>query len=156
MPPLAEGYFRNYLVHGLSKDAVSMLAALATEEVFLGNEFIIREGERGSDLFIVLDGTVNIVIGGSDKLCDVGPGGVFGEIALLDDQPRSADVIARHKVKVAKIPAKALRDFMWDHKEIGFVLLVNMSRVLCTRLREASHKIDILTDASADPWAGQI
>jgi CRP-like cAMP-binding protein len=156
MSHLSEGYFRNYLVHGLPGEAVQQIAALATEEVFLMNETIVKQGEKGSDLYIVLEGTVNIIVGGSDKLNEIGPGSVIGEIALIDDQPRSADAVAKTRVKVARIPAKELRSLMWAQKEVGFVMLANLSRVLCGRLRQASAMIDTLMDAAADPWAGQI
>ena len=45
---------------------------------------------------------------------------------------------------------------MWAQKDVGFIMLANLSRVLCGRLRQASSMIDTLMDATADPWAGQI
>ncbi|HEY0866288.1 MAG TPA: cyclic nucleotide-binding domain-containing protein [Fimbriimonas sp.] len=156
MSTLSESYYRNYLVHGLPGESVRQIASLATEEGFIMNETIVKQGEKGSDLYIVLEGTVNIIVGGSDKLNEIGPGSVIGEIALIDDQPRSADAVAKTRVKVARIPAKELRNLMWEQKDVGFVMLANLSRVLCGRLRQASAMIDTLMDAAADPWAGQI
>lgn len=156
MRTLSEGYYRNYLVHGLPGEAVEEIAALATEEIFLMNEVIVKQGEKGSDLYIVLEGTINVIVGGTDKLNEIGPGSVMGEIALIDDQPRSADAVAKTRVRVARIPAKELRSLMWAKKDVGFVMLANLARVLCGRLRQASAMIDTLMEATADPWAGQI
>ena len=63
---------------------------------------IFTEGEAGDAMYAVVEGEVNIVLRGQ-VLETVGEGGIFGELALVDDQPRSASAIARTPCKVAVI-----------------------------------------------------
>jgi CRP-like cAMP-binding protein len=72
-------------------------------------------------------------------------------MSLIDDRPRSAEVVCVSLTKVAKIPAKELRSFMNTKRDVGFVILANLARVLSGRLRIADAKIDTLLDGS-DPW----
>jgi CRP-like cAMP-binding protein len=148
---LANAYSKNYLVNGLPASAIETIAKLATEERFFQSDVIIRQGSEGSDLYIILEGTVQIVVGG-ETLNEIGPGAVFGEIALIDNQKRSADAVCRTNVTVAKFSAKVLREHMWANRDVGFVMLANLAKVLCSRLREASAKIDSLMDVVTDPW----
>ncbi len=56
-------------------------------------EYVFRQGEQGSSAFILQSGAVEIVVttdNGEKFLAEIGPGGIFGEMALIDDQPRMA------------------------------------------------------------------
>lgn len=68
-----------------------------TEVTFLPGQTIVREGERGSTAFVIKSGRVEIARASGDKkrvLAQLGPGGVVGEMALIDDQPRMASATA--------------------------------------------------------------
>ena len=67
-------------------------------------------------------------------LADIGPGAVLGEIALLDSQPRSANAFCLTSVEVAYFDANALRSYLNSHRDLGFVVLINLARVICSRL----------------------
>lgn len=83
---------------GLSAAELRLLATYSTEERFPPNAFIFSEGEQGEKLYIVVDGKVRISRrlsdSGEEALAILGRGEVFGEMALIDDQPRSADAKA--------------------------------------------------------------
>ncbi len=147
-----EAFKQNYLVHGLPDEAISQIAGMAHLETHLARERLIRIGEKTCDLYIVLEGKVIIMTADGDKLAEVGPGSVLGEMALIDDRPRSAEVVCIGLTHVARIPAQELRRFMWNNRDIGFIILANLARVLCGRLRNADAKIDDLMGTSADPW----
>ncbi len=149
-----EIFKKNYLVVGLKDDAIKEIADLAEVKVYLPNELLIKMGEKSNDLFVILNGRVKVITSTGDSLADVGPGSVLGEVSLLDDQPRSADVICIGTVSVAKIPARELRNLMNDKREMGFVVMVNLGRVLCARLRAASSRIDHLVNQ--DTWRGSL
>jgi CRP/FNR family cyclic AMP-dependent transcriptional regulator len=151
-PELTEIFKENYLVCGLEPEAVVQVADMAEVERKLARETLIKINEKSSDLYIILAGRVVIMTGDGDKLAEVGPGSVLGEMALIDNRPRSAEVICTGLTTVARIPAQSLRKFMWQNKDIGFVILANLARVLSGRLRQADAKIDELMGAPDDFW----
>ncbi len=87
-------------------------------EAWLTGEALVEEGDIGSDLFMVLDGTVEIVVGGR-VVERMGPGEVFGEIGMLARAPRSATVRAQGRVVALRIPEDAvddsLREALWEY-----------------------------------------
>jgi CRP-like cAMP-binding protein len=145
---------QNYLVSGLDDAAIEEIAGLAEYRVHLAREDIIVRGAPGADLIVVLDGRVNVVSDKGEKLAEVGPGSVLGEIALLDNQPRSAHAVALGRVLAAHIPAKELRKLLGTKRDIGFVVLANLCQVLCQRLRTTGEKLDHIAEkaASKNPW----
>jgi CRP/FNR family cyclic AMP-dependent transcriptional regulator len=152
----ADVFKKNYLVHGLPDSAIEEIAALAECNGGLAGEVIVNKGEKSSDLFVILDGTVNILSDKGDKLAEVGPGAVLGEIALVDAGPRSADAVCKGLVHYAKLPAKELRAYMAKNKDAGFVMLANLARVLSMRLRNTSVAVEDLRAKTEDPWKGSL
>ena len=86
-----------------SKKELRDIARLTQEIAFDEGAVLIREGERGSEVFVVVDGTLAVSRGGEGTLAEVGPGQVVGEIALLSNQPRSATVTAATPVRALRI-----------------------------------------------------
>lgn len=155
MVPLeyADAFRSNFLVCGLPPSVIDEVAGLAEFGAVVAGDALIKRGDKGSDLFIVLDGRLNVYSPQGDKLAEAGPGSVIGEVALVDDQPRSADVVAIGLVKYAKLPAADLRRYMANQKDVGFVMMANLTRVLSMRLRNAAIVLEDLKEkASQDPW----
>jgi len=146
-----EAFKRNYLVCGLSDDAIAEVWDMSQQETHLARETLIRINEKSGDLFVILDGKVHVMTGDGDVLAEPGPGSVLGEMSLIDDRPRSAEVVCLTLTKVARIPAKSIRSYMNTNRDVGFVILANLARVLSGRLRIADAKIDTLLD-NTDPW----
>jgi CRP/FNR family transcriptional regulator, cyclic AMP receptor protein len=96
-------------------------------------ESIFAEGQLGDAMYAVVEGEVQIVLRGQ-VLETIGEGGIFGELALLDDQPRSASAIAASACKVAVI----------DQKRFGVLVqqtpyfAIEVMRVMAERLRRRS------------------
>jgi len=84
------------------------------EESFRLGDIVFREGEVGDKLYIILDGKVRIsrdVPGmGEEALAVLGPGAVFGEMALLDEAPRSADARVHERCRLLALPKDAFED----------------------------------------------
>jgi CRP/FNR family transcriptional regulator, cyclic AMP receptor protein len=97
---------------------------------FAKGDTIFREGERGEEFFVVMRGRVEFR-SGSRSFETLGRGGIFGEMALIDDSPRSATVVALTDVTVA--PVKERR-FLFLVKHTPFFAL-SVMRVLASRLR---------------------
>ena len=87
---------------------------------------IAREGEPGVGLFILLDGTAEVSIGGRKK-ATLGPGEFFGEIALLDGGPRTATVTAKTDVQLLGLTEWVFRGLMSEHPTIALKTLQQMA-----------------------------
>jgi CRP-like cAMP-binding protein len=144
---------QNYLVVGLKDEDIEKVAALAKLHVVEGGAEFVKLGAKDPDLYIILDGIAMVYRKGGALLGERGPGSVIGEIALVDDQPRSAYVVAKAYLSFAKLDGRELRKFMFQNKDIGFIMLSNLARVLSMRLREASEKVEDLQGKLADPWS---
>src|SRR5262245_11979466 len=65
-------------------------------------DFLFREGEKGEKMYVLLEGEVDIFLG-DFVLETAGPGALLGEMALIDDNPRTANAVAKTSVKLAQI-----------------------------------------------------
>jgi CRP-like cAMP-binding protein len=87
-------------------------------------------GEAGDVMYVVLEGNVNISLRGR-TLENVGPGGVFGEMALIDHRERSADVAAQTDVRVASIDQKRFLYLIRNHPFFA----IEVMKIMTERLR---------------------
>jgi CRP/FNR family cyclic AMP-dependent transcriptional regulator len=96
-----------------------------------GHEIVLR-GDNGVGFMVILDGnvTVDTIQGKSRKL---GPGDSFGEMALLDQEGRSASIKADTDVELATIPEWNFKPFLKEHPEVSYRLL----QLLSQRVRQA-------------------
>ena len=131
---------------GLSAAEMKLLATFSSEERFRDGSMIFREGDRGDKLYIVLDGRVRIskfIPGvGEEALTVLDRGDFFGEMALIDDKPRSADAKAHEAdATVLSIDRATLNEIlsMDPHASLQFLNL--LCRMISRRLREINDKI---------------
>jgi CRP/FNR family cyclic AMP-dependent transcriptional regulator len=141
----------NYLVFGLPQKTKDDLAEMATYIECPMRQNLIAEDDRGVDLIVILRGTVSIYKG-EERLAEAGPGSVLGEVALVDNLPRSAHVFCSTPVAIAKFDGAKLRKYMGQNRDSGFLMLANVSRVLAARLRTVSQQVEDLMGSSKDPW----
>src|ERR1043166_3970472 len=98
----------------LGPNEVTALRRVACEQTFSAGKEIFKEGDAGDGVYVVKDGMVQISAGvGQDVqhvFSQVGPGDIFGEMAVLEDKPRSATAVARKETAVYFIPRAALLD----------------------------------------------
>lgn len=83
-------------------DKLSKVATFATLESFVEGQEIIKEGGYSNDFYAIDEGTVKVERGG-EHLADLGPGDVFGEAGMLDDEMRSATVTATSRLKLISL-----------------------------------------------------
>jgi CRP/FNR family transcriptional regulator len=111
-------------------DDLTALAAVATEVDLPAGRMVVRQGDDGNGLFLVLEGRVNVVRDG-ETLATLGPGEWFGELAVLDRGPRVASVLA-------DVPTRCLAIAAWDAERLFMerpALSYSVARELATRLR---------------------
>ncbi|MEX2177637.1 MAG: Crp/Fnr family transcriptional regulator [Gemmatimonadaceae bacterium] len=129
------------LFSGLSPDELSSFAELTRERSYPRGSVILFENDPGDSLFIVRSGRVKVVLIGEDGreviLGVLGVGQHFGELALIDEQPRSAHVIAMEDSSLIVLRREDFRKRVESSPAVAWSLLAELSR----RLRRADDKI---------------
>lgn len=129
---------------GLDKKELRSLASSCQERKFPAGTTLMKQGDTGAGLFVITNGHVKITQAvdpdrAEEDLGTAGPGDVLGEMALLDDLPRSATVTALDDVTALLLPVWDFRTALRVNPDIGVKLLATLSH----RLRKAeSHNRD--------------
>jgi CRP/FNR family transcriptional regulator, cyclic AMP receptor protein len=122
------------LFKGISHQDLSFLAQRVAIHHYRAGEIIFNYGEIGSVLYIVVSGQVNIYLPGEAShrisLKDIARGEYFGELALFDNQPRSASTFATTDVEVLELTQATLLYFVERHPHIAIALLQTLSHRL--------------------------
>ncbi len=131
---------------GLSAQELRLLATYSHEGRYEPESLIFAEGERGDELYIVVDGEVRIsrVLPGigEETLTILRRGEVFGEMALIDDQPRSADARAhRDGATVFSVSRSLLEEVLSMDPDAAVQFLSLLCRLLCRRLRAMNDRL---------------
>lgn len=100
---------------------------------------IVSKGEIGNEMFVILEGSVEVNDEGQ-KLAGFGQGGIFGEMAYLNAEPRTADVIASEPTEVLVLTQDTMITAMKKMPEVAARVLFNLSLILTERLRDTSRK----------------
>lgn len=120
------------LFAGLSKRNIKAIAKLAKVQRRAAFSTLVEEGRPGDAFYLILDGTA-VVRPPGKRAIKLEPGAFFGELALLQDAPRSATVIAQEEVLVARIGRSSFLKMLEQEPKVSLVLL----RTLADRLRAA-------------------
>lgn len=109
------------------------------------NTVIFREGDAGAEMYIIESGAVDIVRHNrlDDPIANLGPGDFFGEMAILEDQPRFATVRTTADTRLLKIDRAAFANLISSNVEVS----IRIMRKLTSRLRRAELRIQELADA---------
>jgi CRP-like cAMP-binding protein len=149
MASTAEALSKIELFRGLHPAGLERVATIATEEAHGAGAVLFREGEHGDKLYVILEGKVRIsrqVAGmGEEALAVLAAGSAFGEMALIDDVPRSADAIVHERCRLLVISKEAMQDLLFIHKDLAYEILWNIVRVLSRRLRETNDKMTFMS-----------
>lgn len=127
---------KSKLFTGLLAEELQTLEQAAQIKVFSANQQLFKEGDPGDGIYLIIEGTVQIssIIGQNERrvLSRLGPGEFFGEMAVLDNEPRSATVSAETDTRVYFIP----RDDLLHMLEHSPMLAASLVREISQRLRE--------------------
>ncbi len=117
------------LFASLDETALAALASRASEVEFPAGRPVARQGEIGTGMFLVLEGRVRVVRDGH-SLASLGPGEFFGELSLLDHEPRVASVVTEE-------PTRCLAIASWDFQ----ALLEEQPKVMLGLLRGVARRL---------------
>jgi len=125
----------------LGDTELEAVAAVAVARSFPAGEAIFREGDASNTCYVVRTGHARAIRQHPDGrqivLATFGPGDIFGELAMFDDELRSATVEATDELEVLAIRGEDMRRLMYEHAEIAVKLAVSLVR----RLRGANERL---------------
>jgi len=140
---------------GLSKNNLKLLATLCKERIFEKGSILVKQGNCGLGLFIVVSGKLKIIKenerGDSFDMGSLGPGGFFGEITVLDNAPRSSSIIAVEDTECLVLISWDFNALAKLHPEIALELLPFVVK----RFREANRKLLNLKNGKRDVFTGK-
>ena len=108
-------------------------------------EIIIREGDAGDFMLLIIEGDVDILkkgVGGEQQhMTTVGPGMTLGEMSMIDGEPRFATCLATRPTMFAVLSRDNMAKIILDHPSLGSRILVKLVTMLSLRLRQTSAKL---------------
>lgn len=132
---------RIQLFSSLTDDEREVLMSHVNTRSFPKNTIVITEGDQSDSMYIVNEGQVKIYVSdedGREMLLNIlEPGDYFGELALIDQQPRSASAITMNNTRLSIISGADFRDVLMKHPEMSIKLMA----ALVVRLREVTDTV---------------
>ena len=138
----------------LDDEELAAVEASCTPRKYPKNSMVILEEEFGDIIFIILDGTVKITrVNDEGKeviLALLGPGEIFGEMAILDGEARSANALAQEDCKLLAIQKSEFLNLLRRNFKISFALMGELAK----RLRKSDQQIEALSLSDAEHRIG--
>ena len=123
------------LLAGLDDRVRRRLAQIGKRRTYAADEAIVKEGTTGTALYVILSGRVRVERGAS-QVGELGAGDFFGELALIEEEPRSASVIAVDETECLLFPAWEFRALLEEQPQIAVAIM----RALIERIhRQERH-----------------
>lgn len=145
----AEALAKIALFANLNADGVKRLANVATERSFDAGAEIVKEGEGGIAMFVIVSGNVEAVKkdnGNEVHLADLGAGSFFGEMALFENFPRSATIRAKSAVTCLALTEWEVQAELRSSPEIAVAML----KVFARRIRAVDEELAALKGDAAN------
>jgi CRP/FNR family transcriptional regulator, cyclic AMP receptor protein len=120
------------LFSGLDNKAAKKIAPLFKERKFSAGDVIAEEGKHGVGFFVIESGEAKVTVHGEPRTT-LGPGSYFGEVALIDDGPRTATVTADSDVTCHVLVAWDFRPMVKSDPELAWGLLQGVAQLLRDR-----------------------
>jgi CRP/FNR family cyclic AMP-dependent transcriptional regulator len=141
-PELREFLQRTPFFGGLMDAALDRVVAMLGERRFAAGAVVFREGEHGRSMYIVREGTVAVKKqaegGGAVRLAQLGPGDFFGEMTLIEMQPRVSTIEVVTAATLYELTSMDLLRLYEEDMPSYAMVLLNINRELCRRLRRAN------------------
>ncbi len=128
---------------------------LVTVESFAAGRRIIAEGETGRKMFVCMAGSVEVVKNGQ-TLTELEAGSFFGEMALIDNAPRSADVFAKTEVKALTLTREDFHRLIRREPHLAVRLLWALAQVMNGRLRHTSAELSWARSQRPEPMSPEV
>jgi CRP-like cAMP-binding protein len=141
MPEAIETIIQRSRLFALLDDAGrAALVRVATEQTYPARTAIVREGEAGDAFYVNVNGTLKVTVNGYARprnLATLGPGAIFGEIAALTGEPRTATVTTETEAHVLRFDAEPVMEILKDYPRVLEIL----NRIGLKRSEETLQKV---------------
>ncbi|MCX7024415.1 MAG: cyclic nucleotide-binding domain-containing protein [Spirochaetes bacterium] len=111
----------------LNPKQLKSIAQICTERTFADGEYLMKQGESGIGLYLILSGKVKIEKTAPDgvkvEIAENGPGDILGEMAVIDGAPRSASVVATQETVCLLLASWEFNSFLKAHPEVAIDIL---------------------------------
>ena len=140
------------IVNGFTADELEVLKKRLYCETYNEGDPIFYEGDPGRDMYFLTKGSVSVKIRLRERnqlkrIFTFNSGVIFGEVALLDGKPRSADIWSEENTEVYRLSLDDFNVFRKENPEIAIKLIQNMARTLTRHLRRSSDEVRALEDS---------
>jgi CRP-like cAMP-binding protein len=139
---------------GLDDIALQQVVGMTTERTFAPGASVFREGEQGRSMYVVESGELMALKSGdsgrSIRLMHLKPGDFFGETTLIEMQPRPFSVTVEREARLLELTNADLYKLYQQDVKSYVLVLQNINRELCRRLRRASVRITAYADEAGD------
>ena len=129
----------------MTRTQIKKVVLLGQVEMVVANGSIVRQGERGNTMYLILEGAAKVEFetasGERVLVGELSEGEIFGEMALINEVERTAHVIATEETKVLSMDWDSLRRIRRISPWISTQLFLNISRVLGTRLVRSNREL---------------
>ena len=129
----------------LADQELEFVAELSRPRRYAAGEVIFEEGELGDSLFVIVSGEVEVLrrdpAGQPGVIATLSPPQSFGEMSLIDKEYRSATVRAKSDAELLHLSAENLTTFRKQYRDGFTYVVINIARVLSSRLREANVRL---------------
>lgn len=126
------------LFAGVTREDLVAIGERAVEVDFPADHVIARQGEIGTGLFVVTDGSVRVVRDGAE-IARLGPGDFFGEMSVIDGLPRVAQVAAVEPTRCLALASWEFERLVLEHPTIGLAILRGLSARLRAKTEMPQH-----------------
>jgi CRP-like cAMP-binding protein len=110
---------------------------------FTPGEYVIRQGEEGNEMYVLLEGRADVLVGAGEakqRIAQLGRGDVCGEMGLVRHNLRGADVVAATPVEVLAVNERFLTRIQRRYPRIAARVFLNLTRILSDRLEQANQR----------------
>lgn len=131
----------------LSEAEIDIISNQLEKKTFNEGETIVEESNTGHEMYIIIDGEVQVILKREDTLlvlAKLGPGGFVGDMALLTDHPRSATVKALTKCTTLIFRKELLDSMMEEYPSTMGKFLKALAEELCDRIQNANENVETL------------
>jgi hypothetical protein len=127
------------IFEGLGDGELRKIARLFTQKLYRAGEKVFARGDSGNEAYVVMRGQIDIHLEDNAKpLASVGNGQIFGELAFLDNLPRTAHAVAAQPSILLVIPRSEFNQLMHREPHLGMVVMRNVATELSNRLRRTN------------------
>jgi len=110
--------------------------------------YIMQQGDTGTDICVLLEGHADITINKdahSTTLASIGPGDLFGELVLINETTRTANIVATEKCDILIISYENFFKFFDKNPKVFSLMVLNVTRLITKRLKSSGHIIEQLS-----------